>query len=246
MSTAAIPSPRPPADSLAQQASSVLIQEQIEIPLTIRTLEDFREWARSDSFPEQGRIDYINGRIEVDMMVENIFYHALPKSEIARVILNRVHQDKSGDVAIDRTRLSNQTAKLSTEPDLVFISDEAFKSGRVTLTPAQGDDPDSFIEIDGSPDWVCEIVSDGSQEKDLVRLMQTYFAAGIREYWTVDARGEELSFAVWKRSATAFEISQVDAEGFAPSAVFHHRYRFSRERSPLGHWRYTLDELPLN
>ncbi len=50
---------------MASQATSVLFEERIEVPLTIHTLDDFRRWALSDEFPETGRIDFIDGNIEV-------------------------------------------------------------------------------------------------------------------------------------------------------------------------------------
>jgi hypothetical protein len=46
---------------MASQATSVLFEERIEVPLTIRSLDDFRRWALSDEFPETGRIDFIAG-----------------------------------------------------------------------------------------------------------------------------------------------------------------------------------------
>jgi hypothetical protein len=50
--------------------STVLLEHEIEIP-TIRNLAEFRQWALSDDFPDRGRIDYIAGRIEVDMSPED-------------------------------------------------------------------------------------------------------------------------------------------------------------------------------
>ena len=40
-------------------ATSVIFEERVEIPLTIRSLAEFRRWAVSDDFPETGRIDYL-------------------------------------------------------------------------------------------------------------------------------------------------------------------------------------------
>ncbi|OHB83603.1 MAG: hypothetical protein A2V98_16150 [Planctomycetes bacterium RBG_16_64_12] len=48
-------------------ATTVVFEERVEIPLNLRSLADFRRWATSDDFPERGRIDYVAGRIEVDM-----------------------------------------------------------------------------------------------------------------------------------------------------------------------------------
>ena len=64
-------------------ATSVIFEEQIEVPLRWRSLADFRRWAASDEFPEKGRIDFIAGRIEVDMSPEDLFCHGTLKSELA-------------------------------------------------------------------------------------------------------------------------------------------------------------------
>ncbi len=64
-------------------AASVVFEEQLEIPLNLQTLEDFRQWALSDSFPDRGRIDFIAGRIEVDMSPEEIYCHGTLKTELS-------------------------------------------------------------------------------------------------------------------------------------------------------------------
>ena len=53
-----------------------------------------------------------------------------------------------------------------------------------------------YVELDGSPDMVLEVVSDSSVEKDIDVLMDLYWKAGIREYWLVDARGERIEFKI--------------------------------------------------
>ena len=62
-------------------ASSVIFEERVEIRY-FRSLAEFRAWALSDGFPERGRIDYIGGRIEVDMSPENLFFHGSIKTEV--------------------------------------------------------------------------------------------------------------------------------------------------------------------
>ena len=114
-------------------ATSILFEEQIEIPMNIRSLDDFRQWARSDEFPERGRIDFIRGRIEVDMADEDFFFHANPKTEFVVVVGLSVRDRKMGHLCVDQTRISNPAADLSAEPDLLFVSYEALREGRVRL-----------------------------------------------------------------------------------------------------------------
>ena len=170
------------APPVATAARSVLIQEGLEVPLWITNLDDFRRWTHSEEFPEQGRIDYVDGRIEVDAMLEDPFLHGTPKSEIARVIANRVKLHDLGDVFIDATRVTCPDAGISVEPDQVFVSHESIESCRVLLLAAPSGRAGSRIEILGPPDLVLEIVSNNSIQKDTVRLLHDYHVAGVREY----------------------------------------------------------------
>ncbi len=52
-------------------ATCVFIENQLEIPGEISSLEEFRRWVLADDYPDEVRIDYINGRIEVDMAADN-------------------------------------------------------------------------------------------------------------------------------------------------------------------------------
>jgi hypothetical protein len=67
-------------------ATTVLFEEQVEIPLNLRSLAAFRRWATSDEFPERGRIDYVAGRIEVDTSPEDFFCHGTLKTEIVEIV----------------------------------------------------------------------------------------------------------------------------------------------------------------
>ncbi|MCC8046758.1 MAG: Uma2 family endonuclease, partial [Clostridiales bacterium] len=59
------------------------------------------------------------------------------------------------------------------EPDITVICD-----------PSKLDDKGCH----GAPDWIIEIVSPSSKYMDYVRKMFKYQAAGVREYWIVDAQ----------------------------------------------------------
>ena len=220
--------------------ASVLIEEQVEIPLGIACLADFRQWALSDDFPERGRIDFIAGRIEVDMSPEDLFTHGTLKSEIAGEIKERANQLDLGHTLIAETRVSSVPGDLSAEPDVVVISYAAIDQGRVRLVPKASGGEDRYVEVEGGPDLVVEIVSDSSVKKDNERLPAAYFAAGVREYWLLDARGEQLVFQLHHRGSRSFEPTSIDQEGFQPSEVLRGSYRLDRDRHARGHWIYRL------
>jgi len=225
-------------------ANSLLIEDRLEIPLGLNSLADFRAWALSDDFPEEGRIDYIRGRIEVDMSPEDLFCHGTPKSEIHYVVYGRVKRRNMGHVFLDCTRISSPLAELSAEPDLVFVSHRAIKTGRVRLVPKATEEEGRFVEIEGAVDWIAEIISDSSEAKDKERLPAAYFAAGVREFWLIDARKRQLFFQIYHRGKAGFIAVRPDDDGSQRSKVFGCSYRLDRKKGQHGFWSYELREKP--
>ena len=112
------------------------------------------------------------------------------------------------------------------------MSYDALDSGRVKLIKQQGAKEDDFIEIEGAPDLVVEIVSKSSVGKDKKRLPPAYFKAGVREFWVVDARSRDLSFVIHVRGNRRFEAQKRDDEGFQMSAVLQRSFRLHRKTGP--------------
>ena len=98
---------------------------------------------------------------------------------------------------------------------------------------------DREIEIEGSPDWVLEIVSRSSVTKDKRDLRQAYHQAGIREYWLVDARGADIEFQIFHWRKTGF-VSAPNNDGWLRSRVFPFHFQLTRKRDRRGGWRYNL------
>lgn len=217
----------------------VVIGGELEIP-PIRNLDEFRKWARSPEFPERGRIDYINGRIEVDEVTQDALTHGTPKAEIARVILNRARELRLGQTFVDSMRVSSPSAGVSVEPDVVVVSHDGLSSGRVRLVPAQSMKSKRYVELEGGPDLVVEVLSDSSVEKDRERLYKQYFEAGVHEYWLTDARRDELEFVIHHRGKSGFRRAPRDKQGFQRSKVLGASYRFEREADQNDTWFYTL------
>jgi Uma2 family endonuclease len=224
-------------------ATAVLIEDQVQIPL-LRDLAAFRRWALSDEFPENGRIDYIAGQIEVDMSPEDLHTHGTPKVELVRVLANHLRRNELGELYTDRARISCPEADLSAEPDIVFVSNDALESGRVRLVAKSGGQEDRYIEIEGAPDLIVEIISESSVRKDTDRLPAAYWKAGAPEYWLVDARTDDLMFCIRQRGEAAYEPTRIDDGGFQYSHALDSWYRLERTRNRYGRLRYTLVEKP--
>jgi Uma2 family endonuclease len=94
-------------------------------------------------------------------------------------------------------------------------------------------------ELEGSPDWVLEIVSDTSVKKDLVQLREAYHRAGIPEYWLVDARGDEIRLQILLRRKNGY-VAAVNREGWQRSKVFSRSFRLEGVLNDYGLWEYTL------
>ena len=225
-------------------SGSVIFEERIEVPLDLRSLAEFRRWAFSDDFPQRARIDYINGRVEVDISPEEVYSHGTLKSEIHGVLWNRVKSGRLGDIFVDGTRISCSAANLSAEPDIVLVSHQSLDEVRVKLVPKASGEPGRYVELEGGPDLIVEIVSDSSVVKDTQRLPVAYFAAGVREFWLADARGDELLFRIHRRGKTEFEPVDVNDDGFQRSQVMESNYQLTRSWDQRGRWEFDLLESP--
>lgn len=220
--------------------ATIVIDEQFEIPMSLNSLAEFRCWALSDGFPDHGRIDYLAGRIEVDTSPEDFFCHGTLKGEIYGVLYQRVKQGQLGYLVTDSTRVSCPQAELSAEPDIVFVSHDTLSSGRARLVPKATGEPGRYVEIEGAPDLVAEIISDRSVHKDTQRLPKAYYAAGVREFWLSDARAEPLRFQIYRRGSLEFEDVEADGDGYQQSSLFGCSFRLDGSRDKQGHWSFDL------
>jgi len=217
----------------------------IEIPARITSLARFRRWALSESFPERGRIDWVAGRLEVDMSPEDLFTHGTPKSAIAAKLGMLLQETEKGLVFVDKTRISCPEADLSAEPDVLVVLDETLASGRVRLIPKASGEEGRFVEIEGAVDIVVECVSDSSVAKD-TDLRDDYQRARVREYWIVDARGEKVALQILHYRRDGYVEAVEDRSGFVASEVLKARVRLLRRRKKSGavYFRLEVRKMP--
>lgn len=213
-------------------------QFMVCIPPGATSLEGFRAWAASDDFPRQGHISFLGKEIYIDMSPEELETHNKVKETITRGIGNLTEELDLGELYADRASVANPAVGLSTEPDATFVSWETSEAGRVRLVPRR-DVRGEFIELQGTPDWVLEVVSRSSVRKDTVQLRQLYHQAGIPEYWLIDAMAEDVVFQIltWRR--TGYVVVRPRG-GWHKSRVFPARFRLERQRNRVGRWRYQL------
>jgi Uma2 family endonuclease len=218
-------------------------EDHLVIPKEAHELSGFRKWAWSEDFPEQGRIDYLQGCIEVDMAPEKLHSHGRPKTVLSAFIERVVSDADLGEVYVDRTRLVSDPADLHCEPDVLYVSWESLEAGRVRYLPSSPGEPDQ-LEVDGAADLVVEVVSNSSVGKDTKRLPPLYARAGVREFWLVDARGSELAFQIFHLQEGRYQPARADADGFQDSRVLGRRLRLRREPGRVQDtWRFFVDEV---
>jgi len=225
----------------------VLLDEEdddVRILSDLHALEEFRRWSHSEQFPERGRIDYLQGDIEVDMSPEDLYTHGTVKVAIASRLHGLVAEQDRGYVFVDRARVVSPTAGLSVEPDVVVVLWESLHAGRVRNVPATPPRPGRYVELEGAPDLVVEVISNSSVGKDRKRLPALYARAGVPELWLVDARGDTPAFEIWTLKAGGYEQVVADSSppaGWTSSHVLGSRFRLQRRKLREGPFVYSLE-----
>ena len=214
----------------------VLYEDSVDIPSGINDLATFRRWAHSDDFPATGRICFLDGRVWVDMSKEQVFTHNQVKQEFNLVIGGLVKVQRLGRFFPDGVLITNDRAQLACQPDGTFVSHQSLKSGRVRLVE---EEKGGYLELQGIPDMVLEIVSASSVEKDTVTLPDLYWRAGIPEYWLVDARADRLEFNIFRYESDGFAAVRKQG-GWLKSRVLGKSFRLTRVIDDAGNPDYSL------
>jgi Uma2 family endonuclease len=210
--------------------------QSVSVPTWVDDLASFRRWARSDEFPEFGRICFLDGEMWIDLNREQVFSHNQVKSEFAYAVAGFIKTNRLGRYVPDGMLFTNEEANLTAQPDGLFLSTSGLQTGRIRFVGSIDGD---CVELEGTADMVLEIVSTSSFVKDYERLRELYSRAGIPEYWIVDARGERLSFGILRHTATGY-IATPKQGGWVKSAVFGKTFRLTRNLDEQGNPEYEL------
>jgi Uma2 family endonuclease len=218
---------------------AIVLAEDAVIPAEVVDHDSFCDWALSDDFPRRGRFGYFNDSVWVsfEMETEN---HNQVKLAIGAILMLLAQARKLGRFYGDPMMFSHRSTGLATEPDGMFVSTAARRSGRVRVRGGRGGAGGAVI-LEGTPDMVLEVVSAGSVTKDTVDLVDAYWRAGIPEYWLVDPRKEGTpQFTLYSRSARGYKAVRPNA-GWRKSAVFGVAVRLTHSTDELGLPTYTLE-----
>jgi len=220
---------------------AVIFEEDLVIPAGVSDLDRFRRWTWGESFPERGRIDFLDGTVEVDLSPEDLYTHGTVKTTLSARLYPLIVDSGRGSLFSDRTRVVSPAAGLSVEPDVVAVLWESLQQGRIREVPAAKAEDGRFIELEGAPDLIVEIVSDSSVRKDLERLPRRYAKAGVPELWLTDCRGADLSFEIHILGPAGYQPQPPDPEGWRHSPLLGRRVRLVRRRNQLSRWVYDLE-----
>ncbi len=224
---------------------------EVTIPDWVRDHDSFRRWAWSNEFPETGRYSWIDDRVWADFTMEDLFTHNLLKGVYGSTLAPIVQSADRGYLFTDGAFFTNLAAKVSTEPDGLFVSFDAVESGRVRFVKSKRK---GTMEIQGSPDMAREIVSPSSVRKDTVVLRAGYHLADVREYWLVDVRTTQTDSRRTRSNGAShksgFQILQHTPDGYVEvepndgwlrSDVFDRSFRLTQGVDRLGNPKFTLD-----
>ncbi len=214
-----------------------VIDGKISVPFWVVDIDSFRRWTDEDDFPKKGSVWWLCGEVWADMSKEQIFTHVAVKTEYTSTLYNLSKRGKLGLMLGDGLLLSNFAADISGNPDATFISNETLQSDLIRLIEGK---EGGYVELQGSPDMVLEVLSASSEAKDNVILKQAYWEAGIREYWLVDARGDKPQFDILHHTAKGYATRR-KKDGWVKSEVFAKSFRLTQSKNALRHPEYSLE-----
>lgn len=164
------------------------------------TYEEFLAWADEDTHAE-----WVDGEVTVFM----------PATERHQAIIEFLYKlislfAESADLGVAHVAPFEMRARPggpAREPDLLFVARQHLD--RLTN-----------LRLAGPADLVVEIISESSNTRDRVEKFHEYQAAGVREYWLVDARPGREGAEFFQLAADGiYRPVSPDADGRYHSAV---------------------------
>lgn len=208
------------------------------VPPWIVDHPSFLRWLRSGDVPDDLRVCYINGIVWMDPMSERAFSHNRIKTLVAAVVMPFVEEQRLGTYFGDGMSYTNGPELFTSVPDGMFVSHAAMDTRRVWLTGGEQGERDT--ELVGVPDLVIEVVSPNSVDKDTAWLPAKYWAAGVPEYWLIDAREGSPAFTIYRHRPDGYKAVR-KAGGWLKSPVLGRSFRFAPGDELMGRPTYRFE-----
>lgn len=167
----------------------------------LRRQEDLARRRFRDSLDEDVRAEFINGEVVEQMSSRG--KHTVTVANIGGLLRTFVQLRHLGTVRSEQALAA--FTRNDYVPDICFWSKarSAQFTGDTTIYPV--------------PDFVCEVLSPRTEERDRGVKFEDYASHGVREYWIVDADAEVIE--QYLESTGRYELSGKFGEGVVRSAV---------------------------
>jgi Uma2 family endonuclease len=152
-------------------------------------------------FAPEGRIcEYLEGTITVASPASTT--HQRIVQFLARLLAAYVEEGDLGAVFNGPATIKVSDAYF--EPDIFFVR-------------RQNESHILESHVDCAPDFVIEVVSESTRNRDLRLKLARYQEAAVAEYWAIDYRRQEVS--VWRREADGYTALKVQRDHLVSAAV---------------------------
>ena len=142
--------------------------------------------------------------LPVELWNGEIIMSPAPDPDHQEIVFNfaRCLRDFTSRESLGRTFISPLDVVLSerrvVQPDVLFIA-------RANLGMVKN-------HIDGVPDLVMEVISDGSWQRDRIDKKALYEQSGLKEYWIVDPASRTIEVFALKKSGYQLYAKGTDSE----------------------------------
>ena len=122
------------------------------------------------ALPDERRVELIDGA----------FYDMAPPSTLHQALLGQLYLHFAACVE------GHPECELFFAPLDVRLDNDNYTMVQPDLLIVCGRADNDIRRINGAPDFIVEILSQSNKDHDLVRKLDKYLAAGVREYWIAD------------------------------------------------------------
>ena len=189
------------------------------------------------------RVTFVSGEITINMSKEELETHNKVKTEVMLVLGTLDRDAEAGTLYTEGVLVSCEGAEVSNNPDGVYVTWESLGTCRVRLVAGRRVEG-QFMEIEGAPDWVMEVVSNSSVTKDTRTLRRLFPGGRPRILADRRPRARRSTFRSSSGGKRAYVAAPKKGD-WQHSPVFGRSFRLTRRQHPRGGWLYRLEAQPV-